>query len=283
MSKQTQFDKLDLLGVDVDAVTMDDAFTFIIDRATPGAPAAYVTKPYVEFLDKAANNDSLKERLNSADLAIPDGIALVWAAAYLYAGKRSGLRFWYTLFEIIFYPDRINWPIPERAAGTNFTWPLLTLARTAGLRIFLIGKLSPKDIENTAKVIETKLPGLQIVGKLSGRDPASSYGQVSATWLSATAQAVASAKPDLILVGMGFPLQESVCAYLRDHVPHGVFIGEGGTFDYQSFGGPNKKAPGVIQRAGLEWFWRLLTDPRRIIRQLAIPRFIYRVWQLRRS
>jgi N-acetylglucosaminyldiphosphoundecaprenol N-acetyl-beta-D-mannosaminyltransferase len=283
MSKQDQFDKLELLGVDVDALGMDDAMAFIIDRAAPGEPSAYITKPYVEFMDKAYKNPELADLLNSADLSIPDGIALVWAANYLYAGKRSGLRFWVTLGQIMFAPEKLDWPIPERAAGTNFTWPLLTLAKTAGLRVFLIGKLTPGQIQSTARVIENKLPGIQIVGTLAGRDLGSKYGQVSDSWLGQTAAAVTSASPDLILVGMGFPLQEQVCAYLRAHVPHGVFIGEGGTFDYDSFGGAYKKAPGAIQRAGLEWFWRLLTDPRRIVRQLAIPRFIFRVYKLRRS
>lgn len=282
MSKQDQFDKLELLGVDVDALTMDDAMAYIIDRAAPGQPSAYVTKPYVEFMDRAYKDTELADLLNSADLSVPDGIALVWAAHYLYAGQRSFVRFWITLAQIIAAPEKLDWPIPERAAGTNFTWPLLTLANTAGLKVFLVGKLTPGQIDQTAHVIESKLPGIKIVGTLAGRDLGSKYGQVSDNWLAQTAETVASAKPDLVLVGMGFPLQERVCAYLREHVDHGVFIGEGGTFDYESFGGHHKKAPGVLQRAGLEWLWRLFTDPRRIIRQLAVPRFIYRVYKMRR-
>lgn len=80
---------------------------------------------------------------------------------------------------------------------------------------------------------------------------------------------------------MGFPLQERVCAYLAKHAEHGVFIGEGGTFDYADFGGRRTKAPVLLQRLGLEWFWRLLLEPQRLLRQLAIPRFIYRIWSSR--
>ena len=90
---------------------------------------------------------------------------------------------------------------------------------------------------------------------------------------------MATAKADLVLVGMGFPLQERVCAYLATHSDHGVFVGEGGTFDYERFGGQRAKAPAWIQRVGLEWFWRLLLEPSRVIRQLAVPRFIYRIWR----
>ena len=80
---------------------------------------------------------------------------------------------------------------------------------------------------------------------------------------------------------MGFPLQEQVCAYLASHIGHGVFIGEGGTFDYEQFGGARPKAPATMQKLGLEWLWRLGLEPRRIVRQLAIPRFIYRIWRTR--
>jgi N-acetylglucosaminyldiphosphoundecaprenol N-acetyl-beta-D-mannosaminyltransferase len=78
---------------------------------------------------------------------------------------------------------------------------------------------------------------------------------------------------------MGFPVQERVCTYLSEHSSHGVFIGEGGTFDYERFGGQRPKAPSWIQRIGLEWLWRLVLEPRRLGRQLAIPRFIYRIWR----
>jgi N-acetylglucosaminyldiphosphoundecaprenol N-acetyl-beta-D-mannosaminyltransferase len=65
---------------------------------------------------------------------------------------------------------------------------------------------------------------------------------------------------------------------LSKHSAHGVFIGEGGTFDFESFGGERKRAPQWVQRVGLEWLWRLILQPGRILRQLAVPRFIYRVW-----
>jgi N-acetylglucosaminyldiphosphoundecaprenol N-acetyl-beta-D-mannosaminyltransferase len=92
-------------------------------------------------------------------------------------------------------------------------------------------------------------------------------------------QDIKSADPDIILVGMGFPLQEKLISKLAGKLEHGVLIGEGGTFDYRSFGGRQAKAPKLLQRIGLEWLWRLALQPKRLRRQLAIPRFLWRLYR----
>lgn len=281
MSKQDLYDKLDLLGVEIDAISNSGAIDYLINRAAPGQPAAYIVKPYVEFLDRAYHDKTLRDLLNGAELTIPDGIALVWAAAYLYAGRRGIGRFWLTLAQIIFAPRELLWPLPDRAAGINFTWPLLAAARDHHLRVYLIGKESQTGIDRVAALIAAKAEGITIVGARSGRDTTSTYGRVSDTWLAQTTAAIRGTKADLVLVGMGFPLQERVCARLSTQLDHGIFIGEGGTFDYESFGGVQRKAPAWMQRTGLEWLWRLILQPKRLRRQLAIPRFMWRVWRSR--
>jgi N-acetylglucosaminyldiphosphoundecaprenol N-acetyl-beta-D-mannosaminyltransferase len=283
VSKQSTYDKAELLGVDIDVLDLAEAIKYICAlSASPAHLSAYVIKPYVEFLASAAGKPDLKELLNGAELAIADGVAILWAAHYLYAGPRTALRFWGTLFQIIFAPDELKWPLPERAAGTNFTWPLLQAAAGHHLRVFLIGKDTPGAIELTAATIQRAIPEIIIAGTTPGHDPSANYGSVSPEWLERTTTLVQDAKADLILVGMGFPLQEQVCAQLTAATPHGVFVGEGGTFDYESFGGTRRKAPAAVQHIGLEWLWRLIGEPKRFRRQLAIPRFIYLIWQSRR-
>lgn len=283
MSRQQTFDKVDILGVSVDVLYLSEAIKHICDYAADKSkPAGYVVKPYVEFLDRAARDPQLTGLLNGAELSIADGVAVLWAAHYLYAGPRTALRFFKTLSHIILAPTELNWPIPERAAGTNFTWPLLHAAAAAHLRVYLIGKESAADIEHVAQVITKAIPEIVIAGTLSGRDQFSPRGQVSEEWLVQTATRLEASKPDLVLVGLGFPLQEKVCATLAASQDHGLFIGEGGTFDYESFGGTRRKAPAAMQRIGLEWLWRLMKEPSRIIRQLAIPRFIRKIWKSRR-
>jgi N-acetylglucosaminyldiphosphoundecaprenol N-acetyl-beta-D-mannosaminyltransferase len=217
MSKQTTFDKVGLLGIDVDAAANADAISYICVRAAPGQPACYVTKPYVEFLDRAYHRPGLQDLVNGAELTLADGIALVWAAHYLYAGPRSLARFWATLFKIVLAPGSLRWPLSDRTAGINFTRPLLEQAAAKGLRVYLIASPKGSTVEHAAEHLTATIPGLTIVGTRSGRDLTMPRGQVSNDWLEATATAVTAAAPDLILVGMGFPLQETVCAYLAAH------------------------------------------------------------------
>ena len=281
MSKQHQFDKLRVLGVEVDATGGSEAITYICNLARPGQPACYVVKPYVEFLDRAYHNDELTTLLNHAELSVPDGVALTWATAWLYAGKRSAGRFWLTLFQIVLDPEALRWPLTSRAAGINFTWPLLEAAADRHLKVFLVGTPKHNSIAHTRSTLESAISGLNIVGAHNGDDPANRLGEVGHEWLNRLAADVSASKPDLILVGMGFPLQERVCAHLSARLDHGVFIGEGGTFDYERFGGNRPKAPAYFQHLGLEWLWRLILEPWRVWRQLAIPRFIFRVWRER--
>lgn len=281
MSKQTSFDKVGLLGVDIDAISMTDAIQYIISRTSPGQPAGYITKPYVEFMDQAYRNPKLQELINQGDVTLADGVALIWAAHFLYAGKRSFVRFWLTLSQIIFAPHELRWPLVDRTAGINFTHDLIAEATRQNRSIYLIGSPRGSSIEQTAITLANTFPTLKIVGTRSGRDATMPQGHVSDGWLENTATAITKSKPDIILVGMGFPLQEQVCAYLAAHANHGIFIGEGGTFDYESFGGQRRKAPRALQRSGLEWLWRLILEPSRFRRQLAIPRFMYRIWRHR--
>lgn len=282
MSKQQQYDKVDLLGVSVDVIGLTQAIDHICSYAGDWAkPAGYVVKPYVEFLDKANGNPELISLLNEAELSIADGVAVLWAAHYLYAGPRTLLRLFTTLAQIVTAPAELSWPVPERAAGISFTWPLLRAAAAKNIRVYLIGKESPAEIELVATTIIREIPNIIIAGISTGRDTSSPHGAVSESWIAQTAGLLRDANAELVLVGMGFPLQEQVCAQLARRMKHGLLVGEGGTFDYDSFGGRRRKAPVAVQRSGLEWLWRLALEPHRIIRQLAIPRFIYRIWRTR--
>ncbi len=270
---------VDILEVRIDAITVADAIGAIIARAADTkAPPVYVVKPYVEFLDQAADSEKLKQLLNNAWLSLPDGVALTWAAHYLYAGRRNFGRFLGTLCQIVLRPAALGEPLPERFAGINFTWPLLEAAAAAGTKVYLVGDPKGGSIATTAAVIGQKLPDIRIVGTHSGRDTDQPAGNVGEDWIAETAAAIQQSHADLILVGMGFPLQERVMAGLVPNLSHGVLIGEGGTFDYQMFGGRQPRAPRLIQSLGLEWLWRLVLEPQRLKRQLAIPRFIWKVF-----
>jgi N-acetylglucosaminyldiphosphoundecaprenol N-acetyl-beta-D-mannosaminyltransferase len=285
MSKQQNYPKYNLLGVVVDALTIKEANTYIVTWAKDHSrPAIYVTKPYVEFLDRAATDQKTARLLNEAELCLPDGVALSWAATYLYGGRHTLARLVTTLASIILRPASLTEQFPERFAGANATWSLLEAADQAGLKVLLVGSPHKSDLATTSATITARLPNIKIVGHAPGEINGLSGPMLAAALSSDTSDLsrlvaqIKSSGAELILIGMGFPLQELLMATLKHQLEYGVMVGEGGTFDYDSFGGHATRAPHAIQRLGLEWLWRLILDPTRWRRQLAVPRYISRIY-----
>ena len=273
MSKQTRFPKCSVLGLEVDAVTITEAIDHIVGLAGDAASGPrYVVKPYVEFVPVARRRPEVMELLNNAELCLADGVALQWAAAYQHR-KRGLVALLRSLADIVVAPNQLRDPIAERHGGANFTLPLLRRCADAGLGVYLIGSPTRNPIDVTADHLRQQLPALRITGMASGHLSADDEVQVVAE--------LRAVRPDIVLVGMGFPRQEELIARVIPSVDHGIFIGEGGTFDYQEFGGGVRRAPALLQRAGLEWAWRLALQPSRFRRQLAIPRFIADVYRER--
>jgi N-acetylglucosaminyldiphosphoundecaprenol N-acetyl-beta-D-mannosaminyltransferase len=271
ISNKTVNHSYQVLGVEVDALTIASAVDQIITKAAnPHSKPSYVVKPYVEFLERGIIEPEVLALLNSAEWCLADGVALVWAAHYLYGGRCNLPRLVATLAQIVLMPRRLRREIPANIAGINFTWPLLESARAAGLKVYLIGSPRKGGIAHTAKTIEYRLPGIQVAGYFSGHFDKRLEAKLTSE--------LRSLRPDIILVGMGFPLQEQLMSRLMDSLDHGVMIGEGGTFDYRQFGGDAPRAPRFLQTVGLEWLWRLALQPSRIVRQLAIPAFIFHVY-----
>ena len=276
MSRQTQFPKYDVMGLEVDSLTRAEAASYIVTWLQDGTnPAALAIKPYVEFVERASRDTEVRQLLQSAELCLADGVALQWATHFLY---RSNRRWWAlitTLGGIVFRPSTIADPLPERFSGITFTLEMLQACQSHNLSVFLIGSPIHSNISRTATVMSQKYPGLKIAGTFPGH--------FSNTGERQLLDHLKSAKPDLVLIGMGFPKQERLASRMASQLEHGFFIGEGGSFDYEELGGRIRRAPDWMQRLGLEWAWRLLQEPARIGRQMAIPQFIWRVWRLRSS
>lgn len=285
MSKQSIYKKYLIFKVEVDAVGMADAIHYLSTMASdPTSASCYVVKPYVEFLDQAYDDPQIVDLLNHSELCLPDGVALQWAAKYLHGGAHTWWRCLGLAATIVLAPSRIRKPLPEKYGGTNFTWPLLRASRDQGMRVFLIGSPIAGDILHTESTIKHTLPGIKIVGTMPGEIAGMKQGELLDHLKHKSiprdiVKSISDTKPDLILVGMGFPLQEYVMAHLANQLKHGVLIGEGGTFDYDSFGGNRRKAPSIMQKLGLEWLWRLVIEPKRWRRQMAIPRFMLAVYR----
>jgi N-acetylglucosaminyldiphosphoundecaprenol N-acetyl-beta-D-mannosaminyltransferase len=263
-----------ILGVRVDLLTVAEAVELIVARAAdPRSAAAYVVKPYVEFFTRALRDPETRSLLDGAWLSLADGVAAQWAAHHL-AISRPGLG---ALIRSLAAIPRggVADVIPERVAGITFTRALLARAGQAGLSVQLIGAPKRQAITDAAERLASEFSGLRVSGAHSSPRSAEAESAVTA--------AVEEARPDLVLVAMGFPRQERLMASLAARLPHGVFVGEGGSFDFEEFGGHLRRAPVRFRRWGLEWLWRLLLEPSRLRRQLAILSFVRAVHRQARS
>lgn len=241
--------KLDVLGVRVDNVTMGEAIERVKELFKSGRKA-YVVTPNPEMVEAARKDRDFARILNGADLAVPDGIGLVWAS-----------RIWGT-------------PLKERVPGTDLFLELCAEAARRGGRVFLLGAAEGVG-EKAAKILQRRYPKLRVAGTFAGDgSPAGDTATVNAVNLSAEALR----RPvDLLFVAYGHGKQEKWIARNLNRVKVKVAMGVGGAFDFVA--GGQKRAPERIRRLGLEWLYRLLRQPGRIKRQLALFPFVGRTFR----
>lgn len=233
--------KIDILGVKVDSITMEEAVKKIetyMDERT----GVLIATANAEMIMRATHDRELMEILNDAALVVPDGAGTVWAAHHL--GEE----------------------MPERVAGYDLAQRLMKNAPSKHRRIFFFGS-APGVAEKAKAKAEHLYPGIEIVGTRNGFFSESDE--------PAIVEEIRKAKPDLLLAALGVPKQEKwLSRHLRElGVP--VCIGVGGTFDVMA--GVMKRAPLWMQRAKLEWLFRGLMQPKRAGRLLALPKFVLKV------
>lgn len=234
---------LTILSVPVHSVTMQETVVAVRHFMTePRLHQIATVNP--EFVMKAQEDDGFRQILQSAALCIPDGAGLLWAA------RRQGER------------------LPERVAGSELVYHLAEAAAQAGWRLFLLGA-GEGVAEEAAGVLQTRYPGLIIAGTWAGSpDPA---GDAHITNL------INESEANLLYVAYGAPKQDKWIARNKHRLQTvRVAMGVGGSLDFVS--GRVLRAPGWVQKLNLEWLYRLVKEPWRWRRMLALPRFVWRVW-----
>jgi len=267
---------VDILGVRLDALTRAQAAAEIARLAT-GDEKRYVVKPYSEFLPRAARDPNVRAILNGAALCLPDGVGILWAAHYLSlpGGQvRAFAQLPLSLATMTFRAWSIGNLLPEAMAGVDLTWVMLKELEAAGASVYLLGG-SAGEIKGTREVIERRYPGLRVVGSHHGHFGL--RGKAS----DQVVRAINATAPDALLVAMGFPRQEQWIAANLGQLKVKVAVAEGGSFTFMS--GQTSRAPHWMRRAGLEWLFRLLRQPWRLRRQLALPVFVWLVFRERLS
>lgn len=258
---------VNILGVHVDAVTAAEAVVRLREGLDQGQ-RQYVVTVNPEIIMVAQPDLAYKEVLNQAALRLPDGAGTVWASKFLHLplhGPFKSLRAYgqalRILLELLVWPARVKTVITETVPGSALTEDLAGMCEEFGYRLFLLGG-GDGVAETAAAKLHHTFPGLTIVGAMAG-SPQASHDRMIRAHLKKT-------NPDVVLVAYGAPKQEQWIARNLPHLPKPVVaMGVGGTFDYLAGassvlgGGPAKPPPRVFRRRGLEWLWRLLTQPGR--------------------
>lgn len=225
---------INILNVMISNVNYNDALEEAIKWLKKNDKNHYIVTPNPEIIVAAQKNIELRNILNRADLSLPDGIGLLWACNIL--GK----------------------PLKGRVTGVDFMMKLCESAAKNGFTIGLIGGRNGIAIK-AADCLKKKCPQLQVV-----------FAQEE--WEKGSKSMIHKFPIDILFVAYGAPKQEIwISTYLKD-MPVKVAIGVGGAFDY--FAGVLPRAPEWIQSLGLEWLFRLIRQPWRFKRQLALGKFV---------
>lgn len=231
-----------VLGVRVDATSYEDATERILGWASRGE-GRYVCITSVHGVISSNQDSSFASIQNEADLATPDGMPLVWAL------RRLGI------------------PRASRVYGPTLTLHICKEAADHGVPIGLFGG-TPESLDDFAAFLARTFPGLNIACRI-----APPFRPISTEEDEAYTRHIVDSGVRILLVGLGCPKQERWMASHKNHVP-AVMVGVGAAFDFHS--GRVRQAPVWMQRSGLEWFFRLLMEPKRLWGRYStiVPRFI---------
>ncbi len=223
-------DKVAILDVDINNLSLQEVVETIKDfMASP--QQHFIVTPNPEMLVAAQQDQQFKEVLNYADIAIADGVGLIYTAAW--QGKQL-----------------------QRVTGVDLVWEICELAAERGWSVYLLG--GRDGIASTAaERLKQSFTNLKVAGAESGGvidDPYATYSDI--------VDHVNQTKPQVLLVAFGQIKQEKWIFSHLDKLPSvKLAIGVGGTFDYLA--GTIPRAPKLLRQLGLEWLYRLMQEPQR--------------------
>lgn len=229
--------KVDVLGVNIDNITMNKATETILSAVDESLPFSVFT-PNAEMVMEAYSDNDFLSIINSASMVVPDGSGVILGAKFL--GK----------------------DIKEKVAGVELVQSILESGKE--LSVFIYGG-KPGKAAKAAKNIESEYAGIHVCG--------TEHGYISEEKNGFLTEKISCSDPDIVLVGLGVPRQEKWIASNSDKISKTVFIGCGGTIDILS--GESRRAPSFFIKLHLEWLYRLIREPRRLPRMMRIPLFLF--------
>ena len=233
--------RIDVMGVGFDSLTMDEAVARARDLMAERR-AAYVVTPNPEIVMLCREDPAAMQAVQGADLVLPDGIGVVKGAAML------------------------GTPLKEKTPGIEFAAGLMEKMAERGRSLYLLGA-KPGVAEAAAERLQAQYPGLKIAGTHDG------YFKEDAP----VVEAIRESGADCVFVCLGAPKQELWMEKNGPATGARLLCGLGGSLDV--FAGTVERAPKFWSDHGLEWFYRLCKEPKRIGRMMKLPLFLVHVRQ----
>jgi N-acetylglucosaminyldiphosphoundecaprenol N-acetyl-beta-D-mannosaminyltransferase len=233
-----------VLGVPL-AITDYEGTLDWIDAAVASGHRGYLCVAAVHTVMACQDDPELRAAVLGADFTVPDGQPLVWALRAL------------------------GHPLPDRVYGPDLLDRACARAARTGQRFYLYGGRTQGALVELARTLRLRHPGLRVVG---GHAPP--FRALTEAEEDAVAEDIRRSEADVVWVGIGVPKQEKWMARMRPRLEAPVLVGVGAAFDFHA--GVIPQAPAAVQRAGLEWAFRLVQEPRRLWRRYARynPRFV---------
>lgn len=227
-----------LAGLEFDRLAEAEVVRHIVDALHVGC-GGWVATPNIDICRQIRRDPATRALLGSATLIVPDGMPLLWAA------RLRGDR------------------LPARVTGSSLIFSLTSAAALSGRSIYLLGG-APGVPDLAGARLADRYEGLKVVGAAA---PPVGF-EATADGVAAVREQLVLAAPDIVYVGLGFPKQERLIAQLAPALPGTWFVACGAAIPFAA--GALPRAPLWMQRLGLEWLFRLLSEPRRLFRRYLI-------------
>jgi N-acetylglucosaminyldiphosphoundecaprenol N-acetyl-beta-D-mannosaminyltransferase len=234
-----------MFGMAIDALRMQDVVEQLFGWVAAEGACRYVVTPNVDHAVMFQRHEELQRAYQQASLVLADGMPVLWASRLL---RR---------------------PLPERVPGSDLVPALFAAAADhRSLRVYLLGA-APGVAERAAVQVQRKWPAVHIVGTCSPPLGFENQPDLNRQILAA----IAAAKPDVLVVGLGAPKQELWLAAHQHEIAAPVALAVGATIDFLA--GEKARAPKWMRAIGLEWLHRLASEPRRLFGRYARDAWIF--------
>lgn len=235
--------RINFMNITIDVLTMDETVE-LTERYLRTATPLHLVGINADKVILLQDCPELRKLVNACGIVNADGTSVVTASRIL------------------------GCPLPERVAGIDLMDRLVALSAEKGYRVYLLGA-EQGVVEDAGKRLLEMYPALTLAGLRNGYFEDDAWPRIS--------EQLFDARPELVFVGISSPKKEQLIAYLQSQGHKCVFMGVGGSFDV--IAQRLKRAPGWMQKLGLEWLFRCLQEPRRLFRRYFVgnSRFILAV------